>query len=375
MARSPRYHDQVDSASARAPTAVSPPLERARERLRVRRALASGVEHFGRAALLSSAVAGTLVLTSRSFEPHATAPWVPFALALGVSALSAGFSAWRARPTDAQAAAWLDVNGGASGEVLTEAELGSSVWSPRAAERIELALARLPRAPWRRALARTCAGGAFLLAALWIPTPRIDGGPGPTVTQHALERVEEQLAVLTESLELEPELEQELRERLERVSESAENERFDSAFEALDRLEDRLADEAARALDAAESASSQLALAASDPHLDHAQEALEAALAKLDEGGFEQSNVAATKAALGADVESLPSGLQLDSAQLAKLSRQLDAKTLERLGKLASARLIDAKRLSELLDARPGEAGELDPDHVCDENCKKPGGT
>ncbi len=361
----------MTSASAGA----SPPLERARRRLRARRALARGVEHLGHALLVVGGLVGVLVLVLRSLDPHAPLPWAPLALALGASLCSAALAGWRARHDDAQATAWLDVQGGASGEVLTEAEYGHSDWSPRAAQRLTAALEQLPRARWRPAFARLAAAAAFVLAALWIPVPQRARGLQPAVAQHALERVEEQLEVLRDSLELDPQLERELRERLERVAESAASERFDSAFEALDRLAERLADEAARALDAAQSASDRLAQAASDPHLDHAQEALEQALAKLKEGGLQKSSAAATKSALGEAFESLPPGVQLDSAQLAKLARELDAKTLERLGKLASARMIDSKRLSELLDAQPGEAGELDPDHECDEGCKKPGGT
>lgn len=333
------------------------------------------MEHFGPAALIAGGVAGAALLVVRSFEPQAPLAWPLPALGLGLAAASAALAGWRARPDDAHAAAWLDVHGGASGEVLTEAELGGSAWSPRAAQRIDAALAQLPRAPWRPALARLAASCAFVLAAALIPVPPLERGPAPLVTEHALERVEEQLEVLSDSLALDPQLELELRERLERVSDNAASERFDSAFEALDRLEERLAEEAARALEAAEEASEELAQAASDPHLDHAQEALERALAKLGEGGLGKRDGGPKDPSQSSELDSLPPGVQLDSAQLAKLARELDAKTLERLGKLASARMIDARRLSELLDARPGEAGELDPDHVCDENCKKPGGT
>jgi hypothetical protein len=144
----------------------------------------------------------------------------------------------------------------------------------------------------------------------------------------------------------------------------------------LDRLEERLEGEAARALDAAASASEQLAQAAGDPHLDHAQEALGQALETLRKHGLdERAKSSELDAQPPQPLTELPQGVQLDSAQLAKLAREVDARLIERLSKLDAARLIDARRLSELIDARLAREGEFDPDHVCDESCKKPGGT
>jgi tetratricopeptide (TPR) repeat protein len=259
--------------------------------------------------------------------------------------------------------------------VVTEAELGASAWSGQAQERIENALAQLPRIDGL-ALARSLGLGAlFAAAALFVPLPEASrSGAPPVAPERTLERLEEKLAALEDALALDPELSQELHERLERVEESAREERFDSTFEALDRLEERLDDSAARALEAAQQAQENLAAAASDAHLDHAQEALESALEQLRESGLTKGLSESTKSELGEQLDSLPPGLQLSSQELAALSRELNQSLAKQLGKLGAARLIDPSKLRELLDAQLGE-GELDPDHECDEDCKKPGGT
>jgi len=360
-------------ASAPSPSAA---LERAARRVQRARVRAAAVSAFARYGGIVLLVAGAGVLVYRTLSPAAPAPWWAPLAAL---ALAAGFALWiaqRARPSEALAAAWLDVRGGASGAVVTEAELGSSAWSDRAQQRIENALAQLPRIDGL-ALARSLGLGAlFAAAALFVPLPEASVvGTPPFAPERTLERLEEKLAALEDALALDPELSQELRERLERVEESAREERFDSTFEALDRLEERLDDSAARALEAAQRAQDDLAAAASDAHLDHAQEALESALEQLRESGLTKGVSEATQRELGAQLDSLPPGVQLSSQQLAALSRDLNQSLAKQLGKLGAARLIDPSKLRELLDAQQQGEGELDPDHECDENCKKPGGT
>jgi tetratricopeptide (TPR) repeat protein len=358
----------------------SPDFRRALKQVVRRRVLGSSVRALGRHASLALFAAGAAVLVLRTLDPHAAAPWGWIAAAPLVGALSAFAAGRRSRPTSEAAAAWLDVHGGASGEVVTEAELGASDWSRHAAQRIERALAALPRAPWTAALRKALPAAAFALAALWVPLPELPVGPPPFVAGHALERVEEKLEALDEQLELEPELAEELRERLERVQEAAEEQRYDATFEALDRLEERLDSEAQEALEAAERAADELAAAATDPHLDHAQEALEAALKEMRDAGLTKGLSEEARAALGERLE-LPPGLQLSSQELAKLARELSGAMGAKLAKLDAARAIDPARLAKLMQARLdelgelGEAGEFDPDHVCDEKCKQPGGT
>lgn len=362
----------ASSASAPSPSAALERAARRVQRARVRAAAANALARYGSVALFA---AGALALVYRTLSPNASTPWWAPLAAL---ALAAGFALWlaqRARPSERLAASWLDVRGGASGAVVTEAELGASAWSGQAQERIENALAQLPRIDGL-ALARSLGLGAlFAAAALFVPLPEASrSGAPPVAPERTLERLEEKLAALEDALALDPELSQELHERLERVEESAREERFDSTFEALDRLEERLDDSAARALDAAQRAQEDLAAAAADAHLDHAQEALESALEQLRESGLTKGLSESTKSELGEQLDSLPPGVQLSSQELAALSRDLNQSLAKQLGKLGAARLIDPSKLRELLDAQPGDS-ELDPDHECDEDCKKPGGT
>lgn len=358
----------------------SPSFRRALERVARARWIHAAVSALGKHASVALFVAGAAVLVLRTLDPHAPLPWALVLAAPFVGALTAlGFSR-SARPSREAAAAWLDVHGGASGEVVTEAELGASDWSRNAAARVERAVAALPRAPWSRALRHSLGGLVFALASSWVPLPELPVGPPPFVADRALERVEEKLDALEDALDLEPELAEELRERLERVQEAAADERYDATFEALDRLEERLDSEAQEALAAAERAAEELAAAANDPHLDHAQEALEAALKELRDAGLAKGLSEAAKQPLGEGLE-LPQGLQLSSKELAKLARELSGAMGKNLAKLDAARTIDPARLAKLAQARLGElgelgeAGEFDPDHECDEKCKQPGGT
>lgn len=373
-----RYDGPVRTATPDAGNASATTLDRARARLTSRRAVGAGVEALGRVGRVALFGGGGLALLVRTMDPGGSRPWWTLAAALGVAAASALWASHRAKPDPQLAAVWLDVHGGASGQVVTESELGASPWSERAAQRLELALTKLPRTPWAPMLRALSLAAVFALAALWVPLPLRSAGPAPFVADRALERVEEKLAALESALELEPELAEEFRERLERVEQSAQDERFDTTFEALDRLEERLDEQAARALDAASRADEALSQAASDAHLDHAQEALEAALSQMRDAGLATRPNAPTQVPSSESLEQLPTGLQLSSAELAKLSNELRAGLGARLAKLDAARMIDASKLRELLDAQlrdAGELGEFDPDHVCDENCRKPGGT
>lgn len=353
-------------------------LTRACSQLRRASALSAAAAAFGRHGRVALFVGGALALLVRTLDGDTTSVWWLPASALGCAVASALWIGRTARPAAGTAAVWLDVHGGASGEVVTESELGASAWSAHAARHIELALTKLPSAPWNSMARSLSLAALFALAALWVPLPARPAGPAPFVAGRGLERVEEKFAALDEALELDPLIAEEFRERLERVEQSAKDERFDTTFEALDRLEERLDEQAARALDAAQRADEALSQAASDPHLDHAQEALESALEQMREAGLAKGLNAQTEQSLGASLESLPPGVQLSSAQLAKLSSELRGSLGARFAKLDAARMIDPSKLRELLDAQLGDGGQygaLDPDHECDENCRKPGGT
>lgn len=305
--------------------------------------------------------------------------WALFAAAALVAAASATVVAGRARPSLDAAATWIDVRTGASGAVVTEAELGATEWSDDADRRIPLALEQLPRDPWLASLSALAPALLFAFAAAWLPMPERLVGPPPAVAHRAIERLEEKLAALEETLDLSPELVEELHARLDRIQESADDGRIESTFEAVDRLGERLDLEAERALDAASRAAESLGEAASDPHLDHAREAFENALASLKDAGLDKG-LPTDSARIDASLAELPEGASLSSTQLASASSALSKSLQEKLGRLGEARLIDASKLAQLKDLAPvelrdlAELAEVDLDHECDSECDKPGG-
>ena len=295
---------------------------------------------------------------------------------LFVPVLAAPIAAWvlarRSRPSEAAAAAWLDVHAGAAGYVVTENELGQSSWTPRTEEALAKALAALPRVDVTRAAKPVLAAIAFAALALWIDLPETVVGPPPAVSTAALERVEEQIETLEDALAVEPELAEELEERLEAAKADAEAGNPESTFEALDALEQRIDQAVEHAEQMAEQAARELQQAATDPNFAKAQEALKNALAKLDSGGLSKDLPQSVQDALPEGAQSLE-GLQLSSAELAKLASELRKGLDSRLGKLASGRLLDPSKLGKLPEKL--DLADLDDDHECDEDCKKPGGT
>jgi hypothetical protein len=319
--------------------------------------------------------AGALVLVARvglRWEREEAAPLIAIAL---VAPVLAWLHARRKVPSHTTAAAWLDVHGGADGRIVTEDEIGRTTWSDGVQQRLERSLRDLPRVRAMPAMAPSFPALAFVALALWIDPPREQVGPPRAVSSAAIDRVEEKLETLEETVELAPETAQELQAQMERIEAEAADGRPESTFEALDRMEERLEDLAQDALEAAQQANRDLASAATDPSLGEAQTSLESALAKMDEAGLADELPKPTQDALAPGTLTLPKGVQLSSAQLAKLSKELKGVLDERLAKLAGGNLIDPKSLKEL-----GELGELadlgDLElHECDEECKKPGGT
>jgi len=320
---------------------------------------------------------GALVLYLRAFEraERGVAGW------LGWSALALVSAAWLARrrvPSAAWATAWLDVHGGATGAIVTEGELGDSPWSTRVGGGLARARAALPGPRLDSALKRLAPGALFAALAVWVPVPERIVGPPPVVATALIEELEAELEALEEELDLPPDEAEELETRLERIQAEAEDGQPASTFEAIDRLGQRLEDEAAQALEAAQQAAEDLATASGHPELATAQEALEAALATMQDAGLAKDLPPAAKAGLQPGTLSLPPGAQLSSRELAALSAEL-RKALEATTQgLAAGKLLDASRLRAFEGrlAKLGEGfGEPDPAHECDEDCKKPGGT
>jgi len=355
-----------------------PELAAAVAAVRRRRFLAGWLELASVHVALALFALGAFVLYRRGVEG---APRAEVARFLGLSTLGLVTAALVARkrvPGRAWAAAWLDVQAGASGVVVTEDELGSSAWSPRARAALETARAALPRPALGPALKRLAPAALFAGLALWVPISRDILGPPPVIASALIEELETKLQTLTEELELPPDEALELEERLERLQAEAETGQPASTFEAVDRLGERLEDEAARALEAAQRAAEDLAAAAGQPELSAAQEALESALATLKDAGLTKDLPPAALAGLQPGSLTLPPGTQLSSRELAALSRELRQALEQRVGALAAGKLLDPARLRAFegrLGALGEGFGEPDPAHECDEDCKKPGGT
>jgi hypothetical protein len=360
--------------------AMLPTLEAGVAALRRRRLVQGWIGLAGTHAQVALFGVGVVALFLRvlaRWESGEAAQLLAFA---GIAGLTALVVARRRLPGAASAVAWLDVRGGARGQVVTERELGASDWSEAARAQLGRALAELPSLEWKRPLRAALPGAAFAALAVWVPIPRAAIGPPPVVAATALEELQEMLETLEETLDLPAEVAEELEARLERIEDEAASGQPASTFEAIDRLGERLAAEAAEALEAARQASQDLASAASDPSLADAQAALESALAGMQEAGLGKDLPEAVQNALAPGSLSLPEGMQLSSAELAALSKELKGVLDQRLERLAAGRLIDPARLKELMLGTGGELVDLsdfefDPDHVCDEECKKPGGT
>ena len=315
---------------------------------------------------------GTAILIARVALHWDRVPAAWFASLAAVAPVSAWWLARRRIPSRESCATWLDVRGGASGLVVTENELGSSAWSPRAEERLRRSLDVLPEVDILRTLRNVTPAAAFVALALWIEPPQVEVGPPPAVADAAIERVEEKLAALEQVLEVEPELAAELDEQLESAKAEAAEGRPESTFEALDRMEERLEDQAQRAEQAAHRAQHELASAVGEPNLEDAQAALENALAEMAKAGLEKDLPQSLKDELAPGTLSLPEGVQLSSAELAKLAQQMKGTLDGKLGKLAQGKLLDPTAVAKLGQL---SLDDFDDTHECDENCTKPGGT
>jgi len=354
-----------------------PTLPGAIAALRRRWFLHRWVEGLGRQGTIALLGAGCAALLGRVLLSWGQREALAVAALAGIVLVTALLRARRLLPRVERASAWLDVSAGATGRIVTESELGASAWSEAARHDLARSLAILPRIPWWRALRSLIPALGFLVAALLVPIPRMPIGPPPILAQAALAGLEQKLATLEETLDLAPETAEELAARLERVEAAADEGNPASAFEAIDRLDERLDLEAERALDAARRATPDLDRAAGDPALADAQSALEQALSSLGEAGLAKDLPDALQDALLPGSLRLPPGTRLSSVELARLSSQLKGALGERLERLAGGRLLNPANLRELKLGAPGGGGlgEFDPDHVCDEECLKPGGT
>ncbi|MBL8859057.1 MAG: hypothetical protein JNL28_11160 [Planctomycetes bacterium] len=319
------------------------------------------------------ATACAVLLARTAFEWGPTrAAWLY--LPLVVAPLVAWRSSVRKRLSPSGAAAWLDVQTGAGGLVVTGFELDDGAWRARLDEALAH-VRHLPAARMRRPGMFCALAVAFAVAALFVPIPRAVVGPGRALQQAALEKVEEKLATLEEEVELAPEFASEMRASLERLREDDALAASESALEAADRANERLLQEAEARAEAAEQALDGLAAAGDEAGGDPeaAQKQLEEALAQLTKAGFAKGLEDALTSELGLKGLELPPGTQLDAEQIAKLSDALAGKLGDKLAKLAARGLLKPGKFGR--EGRPGDLEDF-VEHVCTEECKKnPGGT
>lgn len=307
---------------------------------------------------------GAAVLLGRALEGRdlpGTAGWSA-AAAVVVGSLAWGL--WRARAGAmgaGDAATWLDLEGGATGELVTAAELGERArdWAP-AVERRASAVGRVYPVDWRRPLTLAALGALFFLSAGLAPLRALNASGALTeLFDERIEEVREQLAALDEQLELEPEEAEALEEALDRLEADVQAEPdLEATYEAIDRIEEQLAEVAQEAVQAAQESLDALAEAAR-----------EAALNAQDPGGASPEATARMEAALEAAMEGLEA---FDPEALARAGELggFDAGALEDLAAQASTGKLDLAAAAELSQemrealaealAELGEAGLLD---------------
>jgi hypothetical protein len=296
------------------------------------------------------------------------------ALALWLVALAPLSAFLRARPgllSRRGAEAWLDVRSGGSGLVVTAAELDDPLWRVEAERRLAGAPAP-PRLRLARPLLKLVPALGFAAGALVVEPPPARAGTPQRAVLGVVERIEEKLATLEETLQLDPAEAEELHARLERLRAEAGEARPEASFEAVDRLEERLEALAREALDEAERARGELA-AGSGQDLEAEQAALERALETLSRSALARELPESLRGKLDASLR-LPEGLELSEAELAGMSQELRELLAARLGELAQAGLLkpgELRRVEQLASLE----GFQPTEHVCDEDCLKPGGT
>jgi hypothetical protein len=355
---------------------MSRSLDRELARLRRRALLATFLGEWSRHALVTGFVVGAGALIARAaFDvPAERAAWALVLLAL--TPLTAWLTSRRRYLSSKGAAAWLDLRAGATGLVLTEFEVADERWRERAQSLIG-SRDTLPSVRFRAPLVRTAGGVAFALLALWVELPTAAAlGPAPELYDSALEDLRTKLETLEEVVQLQEETRAEIDERLARLEAEAEETRSPEAtFEALDQLDERMSELAERAEDAAEEMTEALDAAGgneADPGA--RQEELERALEKLAEVGLAAKLDEAVSAKLAASLAP-EAGTTIDLSEWSELSQEMREALEAKLAKLADAGLLKSGKLGKL--GKLGEPGDLEQFavHVCDENCKKPGGT
>ncbi len=354
-----------------------PALTTATQRLRRRWALAVLLGELSRQLLILSLICGVAALLARVLFELPTERAALFFLPLILLPLT---SWWRARPrvpSTSTAAAWLDLQSGAQGFVVSSLERPDVAWQTSADAQLGR-FQHLPSLRWRAPILRILPGLAFALLALFVPLLHSESAPITAHFERSVEELREKLAELEEVVDLEEEQADEFEQRLERLDEAVREEERESLLEALDALEHDLESEATNVVEELQSAQQDLEQSGEEAFNDptKARETLADALRGLEEMGLEK--LAAEALPEGLDLASLklPEGLKLSPAELRALDLKLSESMREALAKLSAAGLTKLGELGELdLSGKAQSlASLLEKKHTCDESCKQ-GGT
>lgn len=360
---------------------LSKPLQRLRRKL----TFAVWAGRAGRQGALVLVLAGAAALLGRvAFELEMqTCLWFLAPLAL------VPFSAWRGVPqripSEAGAAAWLDLRSGAKGYLLTDFEKGDERWSTTTREQLD----RLPELPSINLASLTrllLPAMAFAALALFVPITKAEEGPSTSYYDRAIEGIADQLKVLEEVADLDEDVAAELQRRVAQLQENVDPEQPEAMLEAIDSLRKELGLEGQQAAEMAQElmerfgALGEGALGSSEfgqelmaGQLNELMQSglMTEALSKLGENAPELSGLARN---LTGNELNLPEGFKLTPEQMKMLSRLMQSKLRENLGELELAGLANLDAL-KFIDSAAALAKLVESFHKHDEDCKKPGGT
>jgi|GEM_PF-1116396 len=299
------------------------------------------------------------------------------------------FSAWRGVrrrvPSRAGAAAWLDLRSGAQGLLLADFERHDGRWTGK----LERQLDRLPELPALRLTAFTrllLPAAAFCALALFVPLSRAEPAAPTAYYDRAIEGLADQLEVLEEVAELDPETSQELEERLRQLAENVDPSQPEAMLEAIDSLRRELGLEGQEAAELAQDLLERFgaigaealgeSTLAQELMFGQLNEMLESGLMthlleNMDELGPELLDLAQRSAGEGGPLR-LPEGFQLDPEQMRALSRAMQSELRHLIGELDLAGLVDMGELAGL--ANPDALSKLlERFHEHDDACAASG--
>jgi len=315
---------------------------------------------------------GTLVLVLRA---GLAVPRVPLLWGLAGILVAAGVGIWkgiRHCPSSMTVRALLDQHWHSGGLLMASAESNVAGWE------ISPPAAALPRVQWNGMRQFGLLGCCLLFAAASFLVPaRILNPLHAQRLQVAaeVEKLAEQIELLKEEKVLPPERAQSLEEALKQLQHEAAGNDPGKTWEAMDHLEQSITKASAEAAEkslrnAQKSAQAEELAAALDQAGDRMQASdLAAAMSQL---AMNIGNAAEEDELLAETLsqelqEQLKNGT-LDQEQLAELAKKLgECKqcNLSRIGKLASGRMIDPSRLSEL-----NGKFQIDPDALAKLLCE-----